>query len=136
MWTRKKTFGQTTIFCVLQIYVDYGSCWLILHSHTMLKISLGGTVCYGCLTPVSNIMLYRVHLATAGFELTLVVIDTDCIGSYKSNYLTITTMTPHLISFKITRKVGPMGVRYREVSLYNIYNFVIINQSVYLHFLH
>jgi hypothetical protein len=46
--------GKTTIFCVLQIYVDYGSCWLILHSHTMLKISLGGTVCYGCLTPVSR----------------------------------------------------------------------------------
>ena len=32
-------------------------------------------------------MLYRVHLALAGFELTaLVVIVTDCIGSYKSNY--------------------------------------------------
>jgi hypothetical protein len=31
-----------------------------------------------------HIMLYRVHLARVGFELTtLVVIDTDCIGSYK-----------------------------------------------------
>ena len=30
-------------------------------------------------------MLYQVHLACAGFELTmLVVIGTDCIGSYKS----------------------------------------------------
>ena len=30
-------------------------------------------------------MLYRVHLAWVGFELTtLVVIGTDCIGSYKS----------------------------------------------------
>jgi hypothetical protein len=29
------------------------------------------------------IMMYRVHLAWAGFELTtLVVIGTDCIGSY------------------------------------------------------
>jgi len=37
-------------------------------------------------------MLYRVHLAKVGLELTtLVVIDTDCIGSYKSNYHTITT---------------------------------------------
>jgi hypothetical protein len=37
-----------------------------------------------------HIMLYRVHLACAGFELTmLVVIGTDCIGSYKSNYHTI-----------------------------------------------
>ena len=33
-------------------------------------------------------MLYRVHLAWAGFELTtLVVIGTDCIGSYKSSYI-------------------------------------------------
>ena len=41
-------------------------------------------------------MLYRVHLAWVGLELTtLVVIGTDCIGSYKSNYHKImTTMTP------------------------------------------
>ena len=37
-----------------------------------------------------RIMLYRVHLAWVGFELTtLVVKGTDCIGSYKSNYHTI-----------------------------------------------
>ena len=40
-------------------------------------------------------MLYLVQLA--GFELTtLVVIDTDCIDSYKSNYPTIMTMTAPL----------------------------------------
>jgi hypothetical protein len=40
------------------------------------------------------IMLYRVHFTWAGFELTtLVVIGTDCIGNYKSNYYTITTTT-------------------------------------------
>ena len=34
-----------------------------------------------------HIMLYRVHLAWAGFELTtLEVIGSYCIGSYKSNY--------------------------------------------------
>jgi hypothetical protein len=34
-----------------------------------------------------HIVLYRVHLAWAGFELTtLVVIDSDCICSCKSNY--------------------------------------------------
>jgi hypothetical protein len=38
-----------------------------------------------------SIMLYRVHLVGTGFELTtLVVICTDCIGSYKFNYHTIT----------------------------------------------
>ena len=39
-----------------------------------------------------RIVLYRVYLALAGFELaTIMVIGTDCIGSYKSNYHTITT---------------------------------------------
>jgi hypothetical protein len=39
-------------------------------------------------------MLYRVHLVWAIFELTmLLVIGTDCIGSWKSNYHTITTTT-------------------------------------------
>jgi len=34
------------------------------------------------------IMLYQVHIAWARFKLTtLVVIGTDCIGSYKSNYI-------------------------------------------------
>jgi hypothetical protein len=44
-----------------------------------------------------HIMLYRVHLALAGFELTiLVVIGTDLTGSCKSNYHTITTMRPQI----------------------------------------
>jgi hypothetical protein len=39
-------------------------------------------------------MLYWVHLVWVGFELTtLVVIGTDCIGSIKSNYHTITATT-------------------------------------------
>ena len=43
---------------------------------------------------LDHIMLYRVHLAKVGFELTtLVVIGTDCIGSRKFNYHTITTTT-------------------------------------------
>jgi len=41
-----------------------------------------------------HIMLYQVLLASAGFELTmLVVIGTDCIGNCKSNYHTIMIMT-------------------------------------------
>ena len=43
-------------------------------------------------------MLYRVHLTWAGFELTtLVVIGTDWISNYKSNYHTIRTMTAPII---------------------------------------
>jgi hypothetical protein len=46
------------------------------------------------MSSVANIMLYRVHLPCMGFELTtLVVIDTDCIGSSKSNYHAIKTKT-------------------------------------------
>ena len=50
-----------------------------------------------------HIMLYRVHLAWGGFELTtLVVIGTDCIGSCKSNNHTITTRTdPKYNDFKL-----------------------------------
>jgi hypothetical protein len=41
-----------------------------------------------------HIMLCWVHLAWTGFELTmLVVIGTDCIGSFKSNYQTIMITT-------------------------------------------
>jgi hypothetical protein len=42
---------------------------------------------------LNHIMLYGSHLACAWFKLTmLVVIGTDCIGSFKSNYHMITTM--------------------------------------------
>ena len=51
-----------------------------------------------------HLMLYQVHLAWAGFELrtTSVVMDTDCIGSYKSNYMyhTITATTALQILIK------------------------------------
>jgi len=58
---------------------------------------------YGVLTPLSTIfqlyrggqlMLYRVHLAMSAIRTrNEVVIGTDCIGSCKSNYHTITTTT-------------------------------------------
>jgi hypothetical protein len=49
------------------------------------------------------IMLYWVHLAWAGFKLTmLVVIGTYCIGSCKSNYHTITTT---MTNMKILKEI-------------------------------
>ena len=40
-----------------------------------------------------HILFYRVHLSWGWFYLTkLVMIGTDCIGSYKSNYHTTTTV--------------------------------------------
>jgi hypothetical protein len=41
-----------------------------------------------------HIMVHRVHLGRSGIQVqTLVVIDTDCTGSCKSNYHTIMTTT-------------------------------------------
>ena len=46
-----------------------------------------------------HIILYRVNFAGVWFELTtLVVIYTDCIGSYKSNYHTIMTTTRYNVN--------------------------------------
>jgi hypothetical protein len=50
----------------------------------------------------NHTMLYQVHLARVRFELTmLVVIGTDCICSYKSNYHTITAITAPSILYSI-----------------------------------
>jgi hypothetical protein len=45
-------------------------------------------------TLVHNVVSSTPHLSGVGF-ITLVVMGTDCIGSNKSNYHTITTMTAH-----------------------------------------
>jgi hypothetical protein len=53
-----------------------------------------------------SIMLYRVQLTWAGFELTtLVVIGIDYTGSCKSNYHTITTTTVPFL-FPVTEHTG------------------------------
>ena len=64
-----------------------------------------------------HIMLYQVHLAWTVFELTtLVVTGTDCIGSYESNYHTITTTaTPPL-----DRSLLYLKLTYKRFSWWNI----------------
>jgi hypothetical protein len=60
-----------------------------------------------------HIMLYCVHLTWAGLELiTLVVIGTDFIGSFKSNYHTImTTATPLTIHQTFKAVYVTLGVK-------------------------
>jgi hypothetical protein len=45
-----------------------------------------------------HIMLYRLRGVRTHNVSALVVIGTDCIGSYKSNYHAITTTTAHLVT--------------------------------------
>ena len=62
---------------------------------------IGGTMGLSQVTDkLYHKMLYRVHLAREGFQLTmLVVIDTDCIGSHKFNYHMIITMMPPIYMY-------------------------------------
>jgi hypothetical protein len=66
-----------------------------------MSCDAGDNVC----PDLQNIMLYREHLVRPGFELTtLVVIDTECIGSYKSNYHTNTIISE--IKGKIYKQIN------------------------------
>jgi hypothetical protein len=72
---------------------------------------------------VYHIMLYRVHLNWAGLELiAFVMIGTDCTGSRKSNYHTITTTkAPAILAKTITMYKVP----YRG-DLMSVYQSVVI----------
>jgi hypothetical protein len=54
-----------------------------------------------------RIMLYRIHPAMSGIQIhNLVVISINCIGSYKSNYHTITsTRTPSFLGKTVSSKI-------------------------------
>ena len=71
---------------------------------------------------IYHIMLYRMCLAWAAFELaTLVMICTDCIGSCKSNYYTILTTTIHACIYVtriIQRPLSAIATRRLELSLW------------------
>ena len=62
-----------------------------------------------------HMMLYPVHIAMSGFEFTtLVVIGTDCIGSCKSNYHTITATTAPSMHVKMGIKLMSHGLTARD----------------------
>ena len=72
------------------------------------------------------IMLYRAHLAWAGFKLTmLVVLGTDCIGSCKSNYhTTMTTLVKQGANSYLT-----MGIHWSYYCTVHVY--VVIHWPCY-----
>ena len=78
----------------------------------------------------THIMLHRVHLVWTGFELrTLVVIGTDCIGSYKSNYHTVTTT-----SAPIT--LGTNHLTFREAIFFSRARIVSLHKTNIRFYLH
>jgi hypothetical protein len=78
---------------VLENIHRYGFNLIHQHNNDRSHVSALGLIStFDC--SVYHIMLYRVHIAFAVFELTmLVVIGTDCICSYKSKHHTFTTTT-------------------------------------------
>ena len=107
--TFQKNLRAQTPWLILIFGVIWGAVrlWCVTLLATILQLYHGGKCSWwrkpekpDKITHLSQVtdnlyhtMLYRVHISWAGLELTtLVVIDTDYIGSCKSKYHTITTI--------------------------------------------
>jgi hypothetical protein len=79
-----------------------------------------------------HIMLHRAHPTWAEFELTtLVVIGTDCIGSWKSNYHTITTTTNHYCNNTNHSQGKPITLADRKD---NFWTYICTTVKLYLQY--
>jgi len=78
-------------------------------------------------------MLYRVHLSWTGFEFTtLVVIGTDCIGSYKSSYYMTTTALHGLQIRHLWVAKDAVNISYIEHLFIVEYNLLMSFKNIYL----
>ena len=114
-----KIYNWTHIYyrwLVLQVWIIWKGVRIMVFNVSFNNISV--ISCRKSPTNSYHRLLYRVHLAWAGFKFTqLVVIGTECIGSYKSNYHTITTATMIYIIMCKDQMV----------------NFQIINKMIFVH---
>jgi hypothetical protein len=78
-------------------------------------------------------MLYHVHLSWTGFKFTtLVVIGTDCIGSYKSSYYTTTTALYGLQIRHLWVAKHAVNISYFEHLFIVEYNLLMSFKNIYL----
>ena len=107
-WRGANPFLSVLLTSALFLSLDWGFSWCLTPPSTIFQFYRGGQIyCWKKpeysekTTDLSHvaencyhIMMYRVHLAWAGFELTtLVVLDTDFTGSCIFYYHTITATT-------------------------------------------